>query len=153
MTGISIYIYLYVYPYTCTIEHISSICTYTCICMCIYNIVNIYFYNYMHILCISYIYICVCIYIYLYLYNFKTHIASYRDMLIEKDGQKNPCLYLQEVNSCIELHREIVNVFLNIAIFVFTCSHIHMYKDIRVASVCYRTPMCLSMYRTTYECC
>ena len=119
--------------------------------MCIYNIVNIYFYNYMHILCISYIYMCV--YIYLYLYNFKTHIASYRDMLIEKDGQKNPCLYLQEVNSCIELHREIVNVFLNIAIFVFTCSHIHMYKDIRVASVCYRTPMCLSMYRTTYECC
>ena len=121
--------------------------------MCIYNIVNIYFYNYMHILCISYIYMCVYIYIYLYLYNFKTHIASYRDMLIEKDGQKNPCLYLQEVNSCIELHREIVNVFLNIAIFVFTCSHIHMYKDIRVASVCYRTPMCPSMYRTTYECC
>ena len=150
MTGISIYISICIPIHMYNWTH-TSICTYTCICMCIYNIVNIYFYNYMHILCISYIYMCV--YIYLYLYNFKTHIASYRDMLIEKDGQKNPCLYLQEVNSCIELHREIVNVFLNIAIFVFTCSHIHMYKDIRVASVCYRTPMCLSMYRTTYECC
>ena len=135
-TYIYMYIYMHMYVY---IQH----CKY------------IFFYNYMHILCISYIYICVYIYLYLYLYlyNFKTHIASCRDMLIEKDGQKNPCLYLQEVNSCIELHREIVNVFLNIAIFVFTCSHIHMYKDIRVASVCYRTPMCLSMYRTTYECC
>ena len=136
MTGISIYIY--VYPYTCTIEHIHLY-------------VHIYAYT-MYIIYI-YMYIYIYLYLYLYLYNFKTHIASHRDMLIEKDGQKNPCLYLQEVNSCIELHREIVNVFLNIAIFVFTCSHIHMYKDIRVASVCYRTPMCLSMYRTTYECC
>ena len=133
-TYIYMYIYMHMYVY---IQH------------CKYILLQLYAYT----MYIIYIYVYIYIYLYLYLYNFKTHIASYRDMLIEKDGQKNPCLYLQEVNSCIELHREIVNVFLNIAIFVFTCSHIHMYKDIRVASVCYRTPMCLSMYRTTYECC
>ena len=67
----------------------------------------------------------------------------HRDMPIEKDRQTFPCFYLQEVKSCIELHIEIVNVFLSIAILVFMCSNIHRYKDF-VYAVCAIGHQCLS---------